>query len=357
MILGIAASVCAILLALFPTVSMNAAKDALLLCSGILIPSLFPFFVVANLLIKSGITNKAAKTLEPFSKTLFGVSGKGAAAICMGLISGYPAGAATTCNLYQNGSITKKEAMRLLTFTNNAGPLFIIGTIGTGIYQNNHLGYILFFSCLLAALFTGFFCRFLKIQDDAVACKNERKKDVEPVENALETMLTLCGYVIVFSVFLAFMEKLGVIKILSDCIVLLGVPPQTAHFLVQGFFEISTAASKEGTHAAPIMAFVLSFGGLSVFLQTAGIVRRAGLSMKTYCIGKLMAGILSFCICKCLLAVFPKTINVFAGILPFKIASNTFGFYLYTACILAFGVKKGFSVFGKKTPDCGKYLH
>lgn len=47
----------------------------------------------------------------------------------MGIISGYPVGAKIVTEFRKNGECTKAEAERLLAFTNNSGPLFIIGTV------------------------------------------------------------------------------------------------------------------------------------------------------------------------------------------------------------------------------------
>lgn len=62
-------------------------------------------------------------------KPLFNVPGEGAFPLIMGIISGYPVGAKIVTNFRKENICTKEEAERLLTFTNNSGPLFIIGTV------------------------------------------------------------------------------------------------------------------------------------------------------------------------------------------------------------------------------------
>ena len=47
----------------------------------------------------------------------------------MGLISGYPIGAKIATNFRKNNICSKEECERLLSFTNNSGPLFIVGTV------------------------------------------------------------------------------------------------------------------------------------------------------------------------------------------------------------------------------------
>ncbi len=55
--------------------------------------------------------------------------GIGAYAFIMGIISGYPVGASIVTEFRNSGECSKAEAERLLSFTNNSGPLFIIGTV------------------------------------------------------------------------------------------------------------------------------------------------------------------------------------------------------------------------------------
>ncbi len=67
-------------------------------------------------------------------KPIFNVPGIGAYAFIMGIISGYPVGAKIVTEFRKNGECSKVEAERLLSFSNNSGPLFIIGTV-----RNNYV--------------------------------------------------------------------------------------------------------------------------------------------------------------------------------------------------------------------------
>ncbi len=90
-----------LLLFLFPEESVAAAREGISLCVDVLIPSLFPFFVISSLLISTGLAGLCARPLESFMRPLFGVGGAGAAALSLGLIGGYPVGARTVAQLVQ----------------------------------------------------------------------------------------------------------------------------------------------------------------------------------------------------------------------------------------------------------------
>ena len=78
---------------LYPTQSAQGARVGVNLCLELLIPSLFPFFVLSSLFIATGFLQICSKPTEGMMRRVFGVSGPGAAAFCLGLIGGYPAGA------------------------------------------------------------------------------------------------------------------------------------------------------------------------------------------------------------------------------------------------------------------------
>ena len=127
-------------LLLLPEVSAQAARDAMLLCAQTLIPSLFPFFVLSSLLIACGASELLSALLSPLMRPLFGLSGTGAAALALGLCGGYPVGARTAAELVENGALSRDEGERLLAFCNNAGPGFLLGVCGAGVFSSSRAG-------------------------------------------------------------------------------------------------------------------------------------------------------------------------------------------------------------------------
>lgn len=80
----------------------------------------------------------------------------------MGIISGYPVGAKIVTNLRENNTCTKEECERLLSFTNNSGPLFIVGTVGISLLGDMKIGIILLIVHVLASITVGICFRFWK---------------------------------------------------------------------------------------------------------------------------------------------------------------------------------------------------
>lgn len=125
-----------ICLVLFSKENLSATKSGLTLWANSVVPALLPFFIATELLSYTNVTEVIGRLLNRYMKPIFNVPGIGAYAFVMGIISGYPVGAKIVTKFRQDGLCTKAEAERLLAFTNNSGPLFIIGTVGITMFGN-----------------------------------------------------------------------------------------------------------------------------------------------------------------------------------------------------------------------------
>ena len=94
----------------------RACREGLLMCGRLLIPSLFPFFVLSAYCSALGLPGVLGRLLTPFAMHLYGISGPGASALLMGLTGGYPTGAAYIAQMEKSGAVTTAEAERLLAF-------------------------------------------------------------------------------------------------------------------------------------------------------------------------------------------------------------------------------------------------
>ena len=148
-----------VFLILFSSNNLIAAKNGLFLWALFVVPSLLPFFIATELLSYTNIVPILGKLLNKFMRPVFNVPGEGSFALIMGIISGYPVGAKIICNLKRQGICNNIECERLLSFTNNSGPLFIIGTVGVSLFSNSSIGFQLFFVHVISCLLVGFLFR------------------------------------------------------------------------------------------------------------------------------------------------------------------------------------------------------
>ena len=115
---------------LFPQAVSDSAKEGLLMWFQIVLPSLLPFSIVSSVIMGLGLTERITGVVTPVLQRVFGITRSGCYAVVVGMLSGYPLGAATTAELYRGQRICKEEAQYILTFCNNASPMFLTEFIG-----------------------------------------------------------------------------------------------------------------------------------------------------------------------------------------------------------------------------------
>lgn len=304
-----------VFLVLFSKNNLSAAKDGLTLWATCVVPSLFPFFIATELLNYTNITNIFGKALKNIMRPLFNIPGEGAYAFIMGIISGCPIGAKIVSDLYSTRICTKDEAERMLCFTNNSGPLFIIGTVGILLFGNSTTGMLLFITHLLSAisvgLILGISSRFYKSSEHNSSTHNKDviKKDNVSISNLGEVLATsisksitnifqIGGFVVLFSVILSILNRLNIISSFSNFLTFFNIPYDFSKGLISGIIELTNGVnivSKIHTKAISnniaLCAFLLGFGGISIALQVLSIVSKFGLSVKTYFHGKVLQGL------------------------------------------------------------------
>lgn len=279
-------------LLLLPEVSAQAARDAMLLCAQTLIPSLFPFFVLSSLFIACGASELLSALLSLLMRPLFGLSGTGAAALALGLCGGYPVGARTAAELVENGALSRDEGERLLAFCNNAGPGFLLGVCGAGMFSSSRAGAALYLIHVAAALCAGLLtCRALPpVPHGTYPHKSAKAQHLSTafpaaVQNALTGCLNVSAFVVFFTVLarllLHFLPEAFASSL--PCALLLGFLELTSGVL-------SLPCSRAGFLSC---AALLGWGGLSVHCQTLSVLAATPLSARYYLKGKALQALLS----------------------------------------------------------------
>lgn len=306
-----------ICLVIFSNSNLTATANGLKLWANNVVPSLFPFFVAVELLSQTNIVYYLSKLLDKIMRPLFSVPGCGAFPFIMGLISGYPVGAKIVSNLYLNKSITKNEAERLLCFTNNSGPLFILGTVGISFYANSTIGAILLLTHILASItvgmILGIFARkkenknYLNSNSNSLNKKNDLRISElgevlgNSILNSIKTILMIGGFVVIFSVIISILQKTKILVfiagIVSDSLgfnkdLVLGFLTGIIEF-TNGLSIISSIHIKEISINIILSSFILGFGGISITLQVLSIISKSKLSIKKYILGKFLHGLIA----------------------------------------------------------------
>lgn len=307
---------------LAPQQAMEGAATGLTLCGNVIIPSLFPFLILSALAVELGLAARLGKLLEPVMRPLFRVNGSCACALVLGFIGGYPVGARTAINLYENKLCSRIEAQRLLAFCNNSGPAFIFGVVGAGVFADSRAGLLLYLIHALASLCVGLVFRFYGRKEDRVPASAQpsiravrfSSAFTGSVSSALQSTLGICAFVVFFSVVISLLTGFGILSALAGGLTAflspLGMTETWAHRLLTGLLELSSGVwslSGGGTLSGKLSmaAFMLGWAGLSVHCQVLSFLTESGLSMGTYFGGKALHAIFSAALTALALHLFP----------------------------------------------------
>ena len=91
---------------LCPTACADGVREGLSLAAVQALPALFPFFVVSGLLVRCDTARLSPLLAKPLAR-LYGLPPEAAPALVLGLIGGYPVGAATACALLSFGVLSR----------------------------------------------------------------------------------------------------------------------------------------------------------------------------------------------------------------------------------------------------------
>lgn len=122
------------------------------LCLQSVLPALFPFFVVCELLTAAP---PPAVLLRPVQRVLGLESAETARALLLSWVGGYAVCARLAGHLYGAGRITRRDAALLQVLGCCSGPGFVIGCVGGALLGNVRLGVVLYAAQIGANLGVG----------------------------------------------------------------------------------------------------------------------------------------------------------------------------------------------------------
>jgi sporulation integral membrane protein YlbJ len=319
-----------VLIVIFSENAFNAALDGLKVWWEIVFPSLLPFFIIAEILMGLGVVHFMGTLLEPLMRPLFKVPGVGAFAMAMGLASGYPIGAKITASLRRKGLCSRIEAERLISFTNTADPIFMIGAVAVGMFHRADLGIIIAGAHYISSIIIGLIMRFYRgseTEKDYLPAHKKNKKNIfsyalieliearkndgrtlgellgDSVRESIETLLMVGGFIILFSVITEIFIVTGLIDALSGVLIYilqpLGLTRAVVLPMVSGFFEITNGTNLASQAQAPLLHqviianAVIAWSGLSVFAQVATMINGTDIKLKPYVFARILQSILA----------------------------------------------------------------
>ncbi len=335
-----------------PEVVVYSAKEGLLLWFNNVIPSLLPFIIFNNILKETNGFYLLGKFFTPFMKLFFSHSGLGGTAFIAGLSSGYPLGGKVLSELKDSNTINAHDANYLITFVNNAGPLFILGTIGVTMFHSTSIGYFLLVVHLLSAIINGIIMKHIFLQKKNthrmllnynVKCSPISDVLSTSINNAMNTILLIGGYIIFYSVLSSIFTVIGLTSFLTS--ILTPILPFLAPYQIEGMLigslEMTTGIfyiAKNSTLLKTdlvVVSGLLAFGGFSIHGQTLSYTSKSNIKSVNYMLGKLS----HCCIAIILTYFFAPTLNLDSSNFVFNNNNNNSSLLILIPIIFLFTVK------------------
>ena len=291
---------------IFPDKYVQSVAAGLNLYALSVLPALFPFFFFSKVLSELNFGYDIGLALRKPLKKLFNAPALSGYVLVMSMLCGYPIGAKLTSDFFETGLIDKREAKGMVAFTSTSGPLFIVGTVGVGMLANKTAGFIILISHYLSALLNGFIFRAKKSDSVSLPAVPGIRTDrilSESMTSSIISVAIVGGYIAVFNMVLDLCFDLNIISFFARPMNLVGVDMRLGEGLAACFVEITKGClllSKSGFSlkiVAPLCTLGITFGGLSVTLQSMTFLSKCKISPVYYLAMKATQGILSFLIC------------------------------------------------------------
>lgn len=264
----------------------NAFFDGTILFIKNLLPNIFLFFIISDILNNYNIINYLSPLGNIFSK-LFKVSKEGTYVFFMSMLSGFPGNSKFIKELLDNNRINEQDANKLLTFTHFSNPLFIISTIGINFLHDKKIGFIILTSHFLTNIIIGLLFRNIYKYENKTLLKKESISlpFITLLKNSISN--TFNSIIIIYGIIIFFFILTTIININLK----LDYFHQT---LLNGFIEMTNGLNmiKNLNFSidikASLMTFFISFGGFSIHMQVMSMLSNYKINYFIYFIARLL---------------------------------------------------------------------
>lgn len=254
-----------------------AAAQGVELCIRTVIPSLFPFLYLSGV-FSAQFSNSPISWLAVLGSVFKLPKGMDYLLI-PAFLGGYPIGAKCVSQAYAERQIGRAQAERLLAYCSNPGPAFVFGILSSKFGGGRLTWAIWGIQVLSAWTAARFFDASARSRESSLVQEHTAASGIEV---AIQAMLKICGWVILFKILIGFLDRW-----------VLWAVGSTVRVMVMGLLELTNGCCSLNLIADEGLRFILcnvllAFGGLCVAYQTASVCQ--GLSLRYYFVGKALQG-------------------------------------------------------------------
>jgi len=262
---------------------------------------MFPFFVITKLFVETN-THKENFLDKFFAKT-YNSPTSAFSVFFMSCLAGYPMGAKLICAYHEQGKISPKQAKRMMSFCSVSGPMFMIGTVGVGIFKSFKAGIIILVANIIAALINGLFHRG-KFETEKIEYSGHKKEVflADIVYDSLISILMVGGFIIISFLLIDTLININVLPFISGTISSVffnKVSPEIVQSVLSGLIEITRGIIDINNLNLSLQTKIviasgsIGFGGISIMLQSMAFLKKINMKFSHMLFQKTTQGIIS----------------------------------------------------------------
>lgn len=329
----VTACICTALI-VFSGNTAQGIRRAFLLCTDVLIPSVFPFMALTCIAGAASGAKNNGKLARMFSK-VFCCPPNAVGVWIFSMLGGYPVGASMSAQLLERGEITEPQAKKLTLICFNAGPAFVINALGMGMLGSKKAGAAVFAAVCTASVLTGVIAGrlyksdFRQVKSVGQAEQNSMAQAVvQGVYTAGRNMLGICAWVLSFSAVISLVLMLPVKEKVQDVAVMILEVTQGCSMGAAGF-------------SLPAVAAFVSFGGVCVLCQVMSIAHKSGVKFSEIVLTRFVSAVIAYAVTELLVKIFPVDLAVnaaasFDTVMPYSHSVPSAVMLMFLCIILIF---------------------
>ena len=255
-----------------PESAVAGAQRAMRLWYSSVAPAMFPFLALLPVLTGPDACAAYDAALSRFMRPIFRLPGSAAPALIIGVISGSPGGALAVRRVAAEAGLSRSDAQRLALALSGVSPAYLILGVGQGLYGSVALGIqlaLIQISVQIGLLIL--LCGIIKPDAEPITAIPKKERMQGPIQAAVESVLAVCGYMVLFS---------------SACCVAASFLGDTIGSAILIVFDLPSGLAELVRWEIPgrmlIQGAAIGFGGLCIAAQNLDALRPLGISAGAY---------------------------------------------------------------------------
>ena len=231
-------------------------------------PSLFPNMVIGNILCELNIHKIIPKFIKKFLNINFNFNNNAINIYLLSMICGTPTNAILINKYLENDKITEKEAESLLCTTHFINPLFVIGSVGIGIFKSSKTGLLLLTTLYISNFIKAYILRnnFNKnhnyLSDNNI---NVTSLFSASIKKSMDSLILIFGIIIMFNILILLVTNIFNLNLITSSII------KCMLEMTSGIQVLKTL--NINYYIKIFLAYyTLSFGGVCIWMQATSMI-------------------------------------------------------------------------------------